>query len=88
MNAIVISYILLAVLCASMAFGQTADSAAPADKPVPADKAAVLDKPAIPNIFGDDKIRLAVRADDLGFTHASNMALENFSTKAPSRPPA
>src|SRR4051794_34478279 len=28
------------------------------------------------NPFGDDKIRLVVRADDFGFSHASNMALE------------
>jgi predicted glycoside hydrolase/deacetylase ChbG (UPF0249 family) len=27
------------------------------------------------NLFGDDKIRLVVRADDFGFSHASNMAL-------------
>src|SRR5215213_1652456 len=30
------------------------------------------------NLFGDDKIRLVVRADDFGFTHASNMALERI----------
>ena len=27
------------------------------------------------NLFGDDKIRLVIRADDFGFSHASNMAL-------------
>jgi len=31
-----------------------------------------------PNLFGDDKVRLIVRADDFGFTHASNMALERL----------
>lgn len=30
------------------------------------------------NLFGDDKIRLVVRADDFGFSHASNMALERL----------
>ncbi len=30
------------------------------------------------NLYGDDKIRLVVRADDFGFTHASNMALEKL----------
>jgi predicted glycoside hydrolase/deacetylase ChbG (UPF0249 family) len=30
------------------------------------------------NLFGDDKIRLIVRADDFGFSHASNMALEKI----------
>ena len=30
------------------------------------------------NLFGDDKIRLIVRADDFGFCHASNMALEKL----------
>src|SRR5438477_845953 len=30
------------------------------------------------NLFGDDKIRLVVRADDFGFCHASNMALEKI----------
>ena len=30
------------------------------------------------NLFGDDKIRLVVRADDFGFSHASNMALEKL----------
>ena len=30
------------------------------------------------NLFGDDKIRLIVRADDFGFSHASNMALQKL----------
>ncbi len=30
------------------------------------------------NLYGDDKIRLVVRADDFGFCHASNMALERL----------
>lgn len=30
------------------------------------------------NLFGDDKIRLIVRADDFGFSHSSNMALEKL----------
>ena len=30
------------------------------------------------SLFGDDKIRLIVRADDFGFCHASNMALEKL----------
>src|ERR1043165_9778764 len=30
------------------------------------------------NLFADNKIRLVVRADDFGFTHASNMALEKI----------
>src|SRR6478672_6553918 len=30
------------------------------------------------NVYGDDKIRLVVRADDFGFSHASNMALEKI----------
>jgi predicted glycoside hydrolase/deacetylase ChbG (UPF0249 family) len=36
--------------------------------------------PAAPtlNLFGDDKIRLVIRADDFGFSHASNMALEKI----------
>src|SRR2546421_8834781 len=34
-------------------------------------------RPAV-NLFGDDKIRLVIRADDFGFSHASNMALEKI----------
>ena len=34
-------------------------------------------KPAM-NLFDDDKIRLIIRADDFGFSHASNMALEKI----------
>src|SRR5688500_12061009 len=30
------------------------------------------------NLYGDDKIRLIIRADDFGFSHASNMALEKL----------
>ena len=30
------------------------------------------------NLYGDGKIRLVVRADDFGFSHASNMALERL----------
>src|SRR5205809_660229 len=30
------------------------------------------------NLYNDDKIRLVVRADDFGFSHASNMALEKL----------
>jgi chitin disaccharide deacetylase len=30
------------------------------------------------NLFNDDKIRLIVRADDFGFSHASNMALQRL----------
>src|SRR5438034_10832542 len=30
------------------------------------------------NLFDDDKIRLIIRADDFGFSHASNMALEKI----------
>ena len=33
------------------------------------------------NLFDDDKIRLVVRADDFGFSHASNMALEKILTE-------
>src|SRR5688500_11483562 len=60
------SQLLIAVLCASLA------SAQPAQPPA---KAPAL--PA-PNLYGDDKIRLIVRADDFGFSHASNMALERL----------
>src|SRR5687767_1703425 len=35
-------------------------------------------RPTTMNPFGDDKIRLVVRADDFGFSHASNMALERL----------
>src|SRR5437870_130371 len=31
-----------------------------------------------PNLFSDDKIHLVIRADDFGFSHASNMALEKI----------
>jgi hypothetical protein len=31
-----------------------------------------------PNLFGDDKVRLVVRADDFGFSHAGNMALRRL----------
>src|SRR3982751_2931351 len=30
------------------------------------------------DLYGDGKIRLVVRADDFGFSHASNMALERL----------
>ena len=36
------------------------------------------DESAATNLFGDDKIRLVVRCDDFGFTHASNMALQRL----------
>ncbi len=37
-------------------------------------------KPASPqrSVFNDDKIRLVIRCDDFGFSHASNMALEKI----------
>jgi len=34
-------------------------------------------RPAM-NLYGDNKIRLVIRADDFGFSHASNMALEKI----------
>lgn len=63
MRVRIISQLLLAALCASTACGQAADS-----------------KTAAPggSLYGDDKIRLVVRADDFGFSHASNMALERI----------
>ena len=30
------------------------------------------------NLYGDDRIRLVIRADDFGFSHASNMALKRI----------
>jgi hypothetical protein len=64
------SQVLLAALCAALAAGQTNDSVPRA----PADKATA----PLVNPYGDDKIRLIVRADDFGFCHASNMALERL----------
>jgi predicted glycoside hydrolase/deacetylase ChbG (UPF0249 family) len=32
----------------------------------------------VSNLYNDDKIRLVVRADDFGFSHASNMALQRI----------
>ena len=66
----VTSQLLLAALCASLAAGQTTNPAPPASS----EKAASA--PA--NLYGDDRIRLIVRADDFGFSHASNMALEKL----------
>ena len=66
----VMSQLLTAALCASLAFGQAAQ---PADRSPSAKSAA----PAA-NLYGDEKIRLVVRADDFGFSHASNMALERL----------
>src|SRR5436190_6018105 len=66
----VTSQLLLAALCASLAAGQTTNPVAPASS----EKAASA--PA--NLYGDDRIRLIVRADDFGFSHASNMALEKL----------
>ena len=63
MRTNIIALITLAIYCASPARGQGADAKPP---------------PAKPNLFGDDKIRLIVRADDFGFSHASNMALEKL----------
>jgi hypothetical protein len=31
-----------------------------------------------PNLFGDNKVRMVVRADDFGFSHAGNMALRRL----------
>jgi chitin disaccharide deacetylase len=67
--------ILLAVLCASLASGQPAQRGAEAPPVKDAGPAA----PA--NLFADDKIRLVIRADDFGFSHASNMALEKLLTE-------
>ena len=39
--------------------------------------AAAAERPN-PNLFGDDKVRLVIRADDFGFSHASNMALRRL----------
>jgi len=63
MRTNIIVPIVLAAFCASLARGQGTDS-----KPAPANQ----------NLYGDDKIRLIVRADDFGFSHASNMALEKL----------
>jgi predicted glycoside hydrolase/deacetylase ChbG (UPF0249 family) len=65
-----ISQISLAFICASLGCASTKQAAVQS----PATKIAA---PAV-NFFGDDKIRLVVRADDFGFTHASNMALEKI----------
>lgn len=59
--------LLLLALCAPFALAQATNSAP--DKPEPAPPG---------NLFNDDKIRLIVRADDFGFSHASNMALEKI----------
>lgn len=59
----VIVQILMAAYFTTVAYGQATNSKAAAP-------------PA--NIYGDDKIRLVVRADDFGFCHASNMALEKI----------
>src|SRR5690242_19466858 len=44
---------------------------------IPLVSAAAAQRPGV-NLFGDDKIRLVVRADDFGFSHASNMALRRL----------
>ena len=64
------SAILLVVLCASRSFGQDSKTEAQASS----NKATA----PITNLYRDDKIRLIVRADDFGFSHASNMALEKL----------
>ena len=58
----VIFQILFAALCTSLTSAKT-----PPASTAPAS-----------NLFDDDKIRLIVRADDFGFSHASNMALEKL----------
>src|SRR5687767_12348803 len=56
-------------LCSVLLAAICASTIAPAqDAPLPAKR----------NLYGDDKIRLVVRADDFGFCHASNMALEKL----------
>jgi predicted glycoside hydrolase/deacetylase ChbG (UPF0249 family) len=70
MRTNVISQILLVMLCATLAPGQTTRFV----PETPADKAAA----PLVNLYSDDKVRLIVRADDFGFCHASNMALERL----------
>ena len=70
MKTILTFQAVLVALCASLALAQTPDSVAQ----VPAGNVT----PAHVNLYGDDKIRLIVRADDFGFCHASNMALERL----------
>ena len=57
-------FMLLILMSASIARGQTTAPSAPPIK-----------------LFDDDKIRLIVRADDFGFSHASNMALEKLCSE-------
>jgi predicted glycoside hydrolase/deacetylase ChbG (UPF0249 family) len=52
----------ICALCTTLAFAQPSQ---------PAEKSSATTM----NLFGDDKIRLVIRADDFGFSHASNMAL-------------
>lgn len=70
MKTNVICHILLTVLCVSLACGQTTI-------PVMQGSSDKTNAPPV-NRYGDDKIRLVVRADDFGFSHASNMALEKI----------
>src|SRR5687767_11983158 len=62
MKTIVLSQLILA-LCVSIVRAQATDVKPASEKQ---------------NLFADDKIRLIVRADDFGFSHASNMALEKL----------
>ena len=70
MRTNIISQFLLVALCTSLAPAQTTGSAAR----VTSGDAT----PPLANLYGDDKIRLIVRADDFGFCHASNMALQRL----------
>src|SRR5688500_9932972 len=58
----------LALAQVSRSDGQASLQTRPAERP----RAAEV------NLYGDDRIRLVIRADDFGFSHASNMALKRI----------
>lgn len=65
MRTTIIPRILFALLTVSPACGAS-------------EPAAVNPSAPSTNLYADDKIRLVVRCDDFGFSHASNMALEKL----------
>lgn len=73
MKALLLTQLVLAALIAALAHAQAAD-------PMALMSTGASTRPSA-NLFGDDKIRLVIRADDFGFCHASNMALERLLTE-------
>ncbi|MBX7247309.1 MAG: ChbG/HpnK family deacetylase [Candidatus Sumerlaeaceae bacterium] len=69
-TSITVAPLLLTLALSALGMAQTTGTAYEA-------KAPVTTAPRV-NLYGDDKVRFIFRADDFGFCHSSNMALEKI----------